>query len=76
MLSCRVRRFWMDWEEEYLIWYIGMGRFSLIMGLTALYFGFGPTLSNLLGQHLVEHMGHVERFGSITRGFFHSSCYF
>eukprot|EP01083_Nonionella_stella_P278018 945332_1 len=29
------------------------------MGLTASCFGFGATLSNLLGQHLVEHMGHV-----------------
>lgn len=37
----------------------GTGRFNLIMGLTASCFGFGATLSNLLGQHLVEHMGHV-----------------
>ena len=29
------------------------------MGLTASCFGLGGTLSNLLGQMIVEHMGHV-----------------
>lgn len=37
----------------------GTGRFNLIMGLTASCFGLGGTLSNLLGQMVVEHFGHV-----------------
>jgi MFS family permease len=37
----------------------GSGRFNLIMGLTASTFGLGATLSNFLGQHVVERYGHV-----------------
>jgi MFS family permease len=37
----------------------GGGRFNLIMGLTASMFGLGATLSNFLGQHIVEMYGHV-----------------
>jgi MFS family permease len=37
----------------------GTGRFNLIMGLTASTFGLGATLSNFLGQHIVEKYGHV-----------------
>ena len=37
----------------------GSGRFNVLMGLTASCFGLGGTLSNLLGQIVVEKMGHV-----------------
>ncbi|KAL7541853.1 hypothetical protein ACHAXR_011282 [Thalassiosira sp. AJA248-18] len=37
----------------------GSGRFNVLMGLTASCFGLGATLSNLLGQIIVEKMGHV-----------------
>jgi len=37
----------------------GTGRFNVVMGLTASCFGFGATLSNLIGQHVVEKLGHV-----------------
>jgi len=37
----------------------GTGRFNVVMGLTASCFGLGATLSNLIGQMIVEHMGHV-----------------
>jgi MFS family permease len=37
----------------------GTGRFNVIMGLTASCFGLGGTLSNLLGQIVVEKYGHV-----------------
>jgi MFS family permease len=37
----------------------GTGRFNVIMGLTASCFGLGGTLSNLLGQMVVEKYGHV-----------------
>jgi len=37
----------------------GSGRFNVIMGLTASCFGLGGTLSNLLGQMVVEKYGHV-----------------
>mmetsp|Transcript_8245 Transcript_8245/g.13618 ORF Transcript_8245/g.13618 Transcript_8245/m.13618 type:complete len:476 (-) Transcript_8245:277-1704(-) len=37
----------------------GSGRFNVIMGLTASCFGLGGTLSNLLGQMVVEKFGHV-----------------
>ena len=37
----------------------GTGRFNVVMGLTASCFGLGGTLSNLLGQMVVEHFGHV-----------------
>eukprot|EP00594_Rhizosolenia_setigera_P002511 CAMPEP_0178946760 /NCGR_PEP_ID=MMETSP0789-20121207/4464_1 /TAXON_ID=3005 /ORGANISM="Rhizosolenia setigera, Strain CCMP 1694" /LENGTH=390 /DNA_ID=CAMNT_0020626787 /DNA_START=271 /DNA_END=1443 /DNA_ORIENTATION=+ len=36
----------------------GTGRFNLIMGLTASSFGLGATMSNFLGQLVVEHFGH------------------
>ncbi|KAL7567055.1 hypothetical protein ACA910_002781 [Epithemia clementina (nom. ined.)] len=37
----------------------GTGRFNVVMGLTASFFGLGATLSNFLGQMIVEHFGHV-----------------
>eukprot|EP00584_Thalassiosira_punctigera_P006413 CAMPEP_0172533764 /NCGR_PEP_ID=MMETSP1067-20121228/6351_1 /TAXON_ID=265564 ORGANISM="Thalassiosira punctigera, Strain Tpunct2005C2" /NCGR_SAMPLE_ID=MMETSP1067 /ASSEMBLY_ACC=CAM_ASM_000444 /LENGTH=477 /DNA_ID=CAMNT_0013318445 /DNA_START=149 /DNA_END=1582 /DNA_ORIENTATION=+ len=37
----------------------GSGRFNVLMGLTASCFGLGATLSNLLGQMIVEKLGHV-----------------
>jgi len=37
----------------------GTGRFNVVMGLTASCFGFGATLSNLIGQNVVEKFGHV-----------------
>eukprot|EP00934_Nitzschia_sp_Nitz4_P007919 Nitzschia sp. Nitz4//scaffold14_size191712//144544//146686//NITZ4_001746-RA/size191712-snap-gene-0.141-mRNA-1//1//CDS//3329536996//7909//frame0 len=37
----------------------GTGRFNLLMGLTASMFGLGATLSNYLGQTVVEQYGHV-----------------
>lgn len=37
----------------------GSGRFNLIMGLTASCFGLGGTMSNFLGQMVVEKMGHI-----------------
>jgi MFS family permease len=37
----------------------GTGRFNLMMGLTASTFGLGATLSNFLGQRVVERYGHV-----------------
>lgn len=37
----------------------GTGRFNLIMGLTASCFGLGGTLSNFLGQMVVEKFGHI-----------------
>lgn len=37
----------------------GSGRFNVVMGLTASCFGIGATLSNFLGQVVVEHYGHV-----------------
>jgi len=37
----------------------GTGRFSVLMGLTASFFGLGATLSNFLGQVVVEKFGHV-----------------
>lgn len=37
----------------------GTGRFNVVMGLTASCFGLGGTLSNLLGQLVVEKYGHV-----------------
>ena len=45
----------------------GTGRFNLIMGLTASCFGLGGTLSNLLGQIVVEKYGHV---ASLTASMF------
>eukprot|EP00545_Synedropsis_sp_CCMP1620_P002815 CAMPEP_0119027900 /NCGR_PEP_ID=MMETSP1176-20130426/37940_1 /TAXON_ID=265551 /ORGANISM="Synedropsis recta cf, Strain CCMP1620" /LENGTH=481 /DNA_ID=CAMNT_0006983919 /DNA_START=116 /DNA_END=1558 /DNA_ORIENTATION=+ len=37
----------------------GSGRFNVVMGLTASCFGLGATLSNFLGQLMVEKYGHV-----------------
>eukprot|EP00533_Pseudo-nitzschia_delicatissima_P013299 CAMPEP_0197273348 /NCGR_PEP_ID=MMETSP1432-20130617/11157_1 /TAXON_ID=44447 /ORGANISM="Pseudo-nitzschia delicatissima, Strain UNC1205" /LENGTH=326 /DNA_ID=CAMNT_0042738999 /DNA_START=32 /DNA_END=1012 /DNA_ORIENTATION=+ len=37
----------------------GTGRFNVVMGLTASCFGLGGTLSNYIGQHIVENFGHV-----------------
>jgi MFS family permease len=37
----------------------GTGRFNVVMGLTASFFGLGATLSNFLGQLMVEKYGHV-----------------
>lgn len=37
----------------------GSGRFNVVMGLTASFFGLGATLSNFLGQLVVENFGHV-----------------
>ena len=37
----------------------GSGRFNLMMGLTASMFGLGATMSNYLGQTVVEVYGHV-----------------
>ena len=37
----------------------GTGRFNAVMGLTASAFGLGATLSNYLGQVVVQHFGHV-----------------
>lgn len=37
----------------------GTGRFNVVMGLTASCFGLGATLSNFIGQHIVENYGHV-----------------
>lgn len=37
----------------------GTGRFNAVMGVTAACFGLGATLSNYLGQVVVEHFGHV-----------------
>lgn len=37
----------------------GTGRFNVLMGLTASCFGLGATLSNLLGQMVVEKLDHV-----------------
>mmetsp|Transcript_1438 Transcript_1438/g.2041 ORF Transcript_1438/g.2041 Transcript_1438/m.2041 type:complete len:465 (+) Transcript_1438:36-1430(+) len=37
----------------------GTGRFNVIMGVTASFFGLGATLSNYFGQLVVEHFGHV-----------------
>eukprot|EP00536_Pseudo-nitzschia_multiseries_P007474 jgi/Psemu1/195739/e_gw1.177.50.1 len=37
----------------------GTGRFNVVMGLTASCFGLGATLSNFIGQHVVETYGHV-----------------
>lgn len=37
----------------------GTGRFNVLMGLTASCFGLGGTMSNFLGQLVVEHFGHV-----------------
>eukprot|EP00531_Pseudo-nitzschia_arenysensis_P007205 CAMPEP_0116155998 /NCGR_PEP_ID=MMETSP0329-20121206/22602_1 /TAXON_ID=697910 /ORGANISM="Pseudo-nitzschia arenysensis, Strain B593" /LENGTH=449 /DNA_ID=CAMNT_0003653061 /DNA_START=28 /DNA_END=1378 /DNA_ORIENTATION=- len=37
----------------------GTGRFNALMGLTASAFGMGATLSNYLGQKVVEQVGHV-----------------
>lgn len=45
----------------------GSGRFNLIMGMTASCFGLGGTMSNFLGQMVVEKMGHV---ASLTGSFF------
>jgi MFS family permease len=36
----------------------GTGRFNVVMGMTASCFGLGATLSNFLGQMLVEKYGH------------------
>lgn len=37
----------------------GSGRFNVVMGLTASCFGLGGTMSNYLGQVVVEKLGHV-----------------
>ena len=37
----------------------GTGRFNVVMGLTASCFGLGGTMSNFLGQLVVQHFGHV-----------------
>jgi len=37
----------------------GSGRFNVVMGLTASCFGLGATMSNFLGQLVVEHFGHA-----------------
>jgi MFS family permease len=37
----------------------GTGRFNVVMGLTASCFGFGATLSNFIGQRIVEKYDHV-----------------
>ena len=37
----------------------GTGRFNVVMGLTASCFGLGATLSNFIGQLVVEKMGHA-----------------
>eukprot|EP00751_Fragilariopsis_kerguelensis_P026339 CAMPEP_0170857112 /NCGR_PEP_ID=MMETSP0734-20130129/15059_1 /TAXON_ID=186038 /ORGANISM="Fragilariopsis kerguelensis, Strain L26-C5" /LENGTH=480 /DNA_ID=CAMNT_0011229209 /DNA_START=104 /DNA_END=1546 /DNA_ORIENTATION=- len=37
----------------------GTGRFNAVMGLTASAFGLGATLSNYLGQRVVQHFGFV-----------------
>ena len=45
----------------------GSGRFNVLMGLTASCFGLGGTLSNLLGQIVVEKSGHVASlYGSLV----------
>jgi len=48
----------------------GTGRFNLIMGMTASCFGLGATLSNFLGQMVVEKLGHVASLsGSLILSF-------
>lgn len=48
----------------------GTGRFNLIMGLTASCFGLGGTMSNFLGQMVVEKFGHIiSLFGSFFISF-------
>ena len=43
---------------------------SILVGLTASCFGLGGTLSNLLGQIIVEHLGHVASLsGSLILSF-------
>jgi MFS family permease len=37
----------------------GTGRFNVVMGLTASCFGLGATLSNFVGQLVVEKLGHA-----------------
>lgn len=37
----------------------GTGRFNAVMGVTAASFGLGATLSNYLGQIIVQHFGHI-----------------
>ena len=45
----------------------GTGRFNLVMGMTASCFGLGATLSNFLGQIVVEAYGHeMSLFGSLA----------
>ena len=45
----------------------GTGRFNLLMGFTASWFGLGATFSNLIGQFVVERFGYVE---SLAGSFF------
>lgn len=48
----------------------GTGRFNVVMGLTASFFGLGATLSNFLGQLVVEKLGHVASLtGSLVISF-------
>lgn len=44
----------------------GTGRFNVVMGLTAACFGLGATMSNFLGQLMVEYFGHI---ASLTASF-------
>jgi len=44
----------------------GTGRFNVLMGVTASFFGLGATLSNFLGQLAVEKMGHVASLSGST----------
>ena len=37
----------------------GTGRFNVVLGLTASFFGLGATLSNFMGQMIVERLGHI-----------------
>jgi Na+/melibiose symporter-like transporter len=48
----------------------GTGRFNVVMGMTASCFGLGATLSNFIGQLVVEKYGHVASLmGSLTLSF-------
>ena len=48
----------------------GTGRFNVIMGVSASCFGLGATLSNYLGQLVVQHFGHIASLsGSLVISF-------
>jgi len=48
----------------------GTGRFNVAMGLTGTCFGIGASLSNFLGQLVVQHFGHTSSlYGSLLLSF-------